>query len=134
MTGGARELVRPARSVARTCAPAHSRDMTREQLEQAVPEIVRRLRAALAPERIYLFGSCASGTPGKDSDVDILVVVSESRLGFYQRATEASRALDDVDVPIDVLVYTREEFDRQASLSVSLERTVLNKGKLVYAA
>jgi predicted nucleotidyltransferase len=108
--------------------------MTREQLEQAVPEIVRRLRAALAPERIYLFGSCASGTPGKDSDVDILVVVSESRLGFYQRATEASRALDDVDVPIDVLVYTREEFDRQASLSVSLERTVLNKGKLVYAA
>ncbi len=108
--------------------------MTREQIEQVLPEIVRRLRDALAPERIYLFGSCASGTPGKDSDVDILVVVPESRLGFYQRATEASRALDDVEVPIDVLVYTREEFDRDASRSASLGRTVLKKGKLVYAA
>ena len=108
--------------------------MTREQVEQVLPEIVRRLRAALAPERIYLFGSCASGTPGRDSDVDILVVVPESRLGFYQRATEASRALDDVDVPIDVLVYTREEFDRDASRFASLGSLVLSKGKLVYAA
>jgi predicted nucleotidyltransferase len=108
--------------------------MTREQVEQVLPEIVRRLCAALAPERIYLFGSCAYGAPGRDSDVDLLVVVPESRLGFYQRATEASRALDGIAVPIDVLVYTREEFDGRASLSVSLERTVLNKGKLLYAA
>jgi predicted nucleotidyltransferase len=108
--------------------------MTREQLEQAVPEIVRRLRAALAPERIYLFGSCASGTPGKDSDADILVVVPESPLGFFERTTLASRAMDHIGVPIDVMVYTRDEFDPRATLPVSFERTVRTKGRVLYAA
>jgi predicted nucleotidyltransferase len=108
--------------------------MTCAKLDEVLPEIVRRLRDALQPERIYLFGSCAQGTPGPDSDVDILVVVPESPLGFYQRAAEASRALDDVDVAIDVLVYTRAEFDRRAALRVSLEHTVAQKGRLMYAA
>jgi hypothetical protein len=51
--------------------------MTTERVQQVLPEIVRRLCDALHPERIYLFGSCAEGTPGPDSDV---VVSSRLRL------------------------------------------------------
>ena len=108
--------------------------MTTEKVQEVLPEIVRRLCAALQPERIYLFGSCAYGTPGRDSDVDLLVVVPESPLDFYERTTLAYRALDRIGVPVDVMVYTRSEFDSRAALPVSLERTVRTKGRVLHAA
>lgn len=104
------------------------------QVQEALPEIVRCLREALHPERIYLFGSAASGTVTPDSDVDLMVVLPESSLGFYERGALAYRALRDIDVPIDVMVYTRAEFDARASLPVSLERTIRTKGQTLYAA
>ena len=108
--------------------------MTPEKVDQALPEIVRRLCAALSAERIYLFGSYAYGTPHRHSDVDLLVVVRDSPLGFVERTALAYAALDRIGVPIDVMVYTREEFERRATLPVSFERTVRHKGRVLYAA
>jgi len=108
--------------------------MTARQLEDVLPEIVRRLRQALVPMTIYLYGSCAYGTVGPDSDVDLLVVVPESELTFFQRGAAAYRALRRIGVPVDVQVYTREEFESRASLPVSFERTVHTKGRILYAA
>ena len=72
--------------------------MTAEQLNQVLPEIVRRLCEALAPTTIYLYGSCAYGKVGPDSDVDLLVVVPESELTFFQRGAVAYRALRRIEV------------------------------------
>ena len=44
-------------------------DVSKEILD----EIVRRLVEALQPDRIYLFGSRANGSPNVDSDVDLIV-------------------------------------------------------------
>ncbi len=108
--------------------------MTDDQATQVIPEIVRRLRAALQPSIVYLFGSCASGNTGPDSDVDLLVVVDHSDQSFFQRAAVAYRALRGIGVPIDVQVYTKEEFEERAALPVSFERTVRSKGRVLYAA
>lgn len=108
--------------------------LTPEMVDRKLPEIVRRLRDALQPVTIHLFGSCAAGTIGPDSDVDLLVVVRESDLSFFERGAVAYRALRGVGVPIDVQVYTQAEFEERASLPVSFERTVLRKGRVLYAA
>jgi predicted nucleotidyltransferase len=108
--------------------------MTRDELTSRLPEILQRLRDALRPAAIYLYGSCAYGQPGRDSDVDLLVVVNDSPLSFHQRAAAAYRALRHIGVPIDVQVYTRREFEDRAALPVSFERTVQTKGRLLYAA
>jgi predicted nucleotidyltransferase len=108
--------------------------MTPERFNQVLPEIVRRLRAAFDPCTIYLFGSCAYGQVDRGSDVDLLVVVPESPLDFYERTTLAYRALDRIGVPVDVMVYTRKEFDPRAALPVSFERTVRMKGRVLHAA
>ncbi len=121
-------------SAARHEYGAASKSMTPTKLQEVLPEIVRCLREALQPECIYLFGSCADGAPGPHSDVDLLVVVPESDLDFYQRAALAYDALWEIDVPIDVLVYTRAEFESRAALPVSLERTVRTKGRVLHAA
>jgi predicted nucleotidyltransferase len=105
-----------------------------DDVEQLLSEITRRLRETLAPSAIYLHGSHAYGRPAAGSDVDLLVVVEHSPHSFFKRSAEAYRALRGIGVPIDVQVYTRAEFDERASLPVSFERTVREKGRVLYAA
>lgn len=102
--------------------------------EPLLSEVVERLRQALHPEDIYLFGSHAYGTPDRRSDLDLLVIVRESELSWYRRGAAAYKALRGIGVAVDVLVYTREEFDTRSSLPISLERTVREKGRHLYAA
>ena len=40
--------------------------------------IVQRIVTALNPEAVYLYGSYGYGTPHAHSDIDLLVVVSQS--------------------------------------------------------
>lgn len=104
------------------------------ELDEALNEIVRRLRDALSPVAIYFFGSYAYGDPQRHSDIDLLVVVEDSPLTAYARDAQAYRALRGLGIPKDVLVYTRAEFEERSALPVSFERTVKTKGRLVYAA
>jgi len=108
--------------------------LSEQRLNETVGEIVARLRAALSPIAIYLYGSYAYGTPNRHSDIDLLVVVERSDLDAYERDALAYRALRDIPVPIDVQVYTRREFEERAALKVSFERTVKKKGRLLHAA
>ncbi len=104
------------------------------QLDAELEKIISRLRDALHPTCIYLFGSYAYGEPTRDSDVDLLVIVEDSDLPGHERDAAAYRALGDIRLPIDVQVYTRREFEERASLRVSFEKTVKARGKIVYAA
>jgi predicted nucleotidyltransferase len=104
------------------------RTLNRELLD----EIVRRLVAEFQPEKIYLFGSHAWGTPTEDSDVDLCVVVPESGERPVQRAIRAQRCLDGMGLAKDILVKTRAEFDRYRSVYASLEAQIRDQGRLLY--
>ena len=110
------------------------RVLSQTELESALGEVVSRLRGALSPVAIYLFGSYAYGTPRRGSDIDLLVVVEDSPLDAYARDAIAYRALGRIPLPIDVQVYTRAEFEERSALPTSFERTVRTKGKVIHAA
>ena len=95
-------------------------------------EVVRRLVDEFHPEAIYLFGSYAWGNPTTDSDLDLLVIVSQSRQKPIQRAVRAQRSLRGVRAPVDVLVKTRREFENYSSVKASLEAQISREGKLLY--
>ena len=61
------------------------------QITDLLAESVRRLRASLPAERIYLFGSRARDEADADSDYDFLVVVRDSPLPRYKREQQAFR-------------------------------------------
>lgn len=105
-----------------------------QTIDHLLPEITRRLRDTFDPCTIYLFGSHAEQRASSGSDIDLLVIIPQSDLSFYQRATQAYRALRHLGTPIDVQVYTREEFEQRADLPVSFERTVRDKGRIIHAA
>ncbi len=105
-----------------------------DELRRYVDEAVRRLREVLSPRMIYLHGSLARGPVGPDSDIDLVVIVDDSPLDPYERDAIAYQALGDLPVPVDVQVYTREEFDHRAASNVTFEHTVRTEGTLIYAA
>ena len=97
-------------------------------------EIVGRLICELHPQQMYLFGSRARGDAEPASDFDILIVVADSELPGHARDRIALRALRGLRVPVDVIVLTREEFDRKRNVVCSLPATVEREGMLLYAA
>ncbi len=112
-----------------------SRVARRSRSERAtLEEAVRRLVEALHPDRIYLFGSRARGDWTEDSDYDFMVVVAESASPRHDRAQQAYASLWGVDAAVDVLVWTRDEFDRQATVVASLPAAIVREGRLLYAA
>ena len=97
-------------------------------------EIVRRLAEAYRPERIYLFGSTARGDAGPDSDYDLMIIIREDAPLQLRSEDLAYRALRGTGTAADVLVWSRDDFDRQLHLKASLPSTVIREGKLLYGA
>jgi predicted nucleotidyltransferase len=108
--------------------------MQKQTDASVLEEIVNRLVQALEPDAVYLFGSRARGKFDPNSDIDILIVVPSSELPGYKRDRVALRALRGLGVAVDVIVLTRDEFDRKREVVCSLPATVLREGRLLYAA
>lgn len=100
--------------------------------ENLLQEMTRRLVETFHPERIYLFGSRAWGTPGPDSDVDLMVIVDKSDERPARRDARGLTALSGILVPTDVIVQTREEFGRFLGVPAALETRIVDQGRLLY--
>ena len=92
----------------------------------------QRLVAEFQPDEIWLYGSHAWGQPHDDSDVDLLVILTQSEETPIRRSQRAHRCLRGLQMPKDVLVETRQEIARVRSLDTSLESDILNRGRKLY--
>ena len=105
-------------------------------MQQIDPNLINKIKDLLVdkfkPEKIIIFGSHAWGTPDQNSDLDIMIIVSRSDLRPAKRDATAHRTLRGIRIPMDIIVKTREEFDRFSHIAASLEYQVLNKGKIIY--
>jgi predicted nucleotidyltransferase len=97
-------------------------------------EIVKRLVETYQPLRIYLFGSCARGDTGPDSDYDLMMVVPDDAPPERKRAKLAYDSLWGTGAAVDVVVWTAGRFIRRSSVVTSLPATVLREGRLLYDA
>ncbi len=84
------------------------------------------------PERIILFGSYARGTPGPDSDVDLLVVLPFE--GKTWRMASEIRGRIRPHFPLDLLVRTPEAVRQRIEMGDTFLRDVLRHGKVLYEA
>lgn len=109
-------------------APIQDGQLNKDLLQ----EIVRRIVAAVAPERIILFGSAARGEMGPDSDVDLLVVKS----GVHRRKTAWSirQKLRGLGIAKDIIVATPQDLERHKDTIGLIYRPALQEGEVIYAA
>jgi predicted nucleotidyltransferase len=101
-------------------------------IKRAIDEIVRRVAEQFAPEQIILFGSHATGTADRDSDLDLLVVMPVQG-SKRDKAVEIGVALHDIPVPMDIIVTTPEDFEWRKEIVGTIERPASLEGRVLYA-
>lgn len=98
--------------------------------DQNVQQIINDLVKNYQPEKVILFGSRIGGKTHKWSDVD-LVAIKKTNKNFYDRIGEASASFNHI-LPVDVIVYTPEEFEQMSRENRFVKEEVIRKGKMVY--
>ncbi len=106
--------------------------MTKKQLQKTIDRMVRRIVERFHPDRVILFGSHARGTAGRDSDVDLLVVMPLAG-SKREKQLEVRLAVHEFKVPKDIIVTTPEDFEWRKEIPGTVERPAAREGKVVYA-
>ena len=99
--------------------------------EDNIRRVAARIAIAANAERVILFGSYARGEATEHSDVD-LMVIAESDLPRFKRSRELYSLIKPYPFPMDIIVYTPQEFERWRKSKVSFVSTVLREGKTLY--
>lgn len=100
-------------------------------LAEWVPDVVGRLVERFGPLRVVLFGSVARGDDGRESDIDLLVVLAELEGRHHDAAVAMLRALRDLPVPVDLVVTDTAELDGR-SRAPGVVRVALREGVVVH--
>ena len=85
-----------------------------------------------SPERVVLFGSHAYGTPGEDSDVDLLVVMDHDGQSVEQSVAMRMRLRPPF--PVDLLVRSPGRVRERLEMGDPFIREILDNGRVLYEA
>jgi len=88
---------------------------------------------AIPVEQIYLFGSYAYGTPKKDSDLDLYVVLKdEVTMRDLDAGLQIRFAIDrKKSMPVDIVTKKKRDFINRLD-DITLERKVNRDGIRIY--
>ena len=113
----------------------------REQMETKTNDIYDIVSSLLTcdPYRIVLFGSHALGTEETGSDIDLLVildseVISQTYEERMQRRLIVRDSIQEINrqIPIDLIVYTKAEYELLQSHGTSFLNEIESLGKILY--
>ena len=94
-------------------------------------DIVAQIAVKFNPDKIILFGSYAVGTPNSDSDIDLLII-KDSDLPRHRRSFDIQKMLIGSMIPMDILVYTNNEFEKEKNEKYSFLNSVIKTSKVLY--
>jgi len=103
--------------------------VSREAIQATCDDIVREF----TPLQVILFGSYAYGTPTKDSDVDLLVVMDIPKSEFRNKAREIRQRIPH-RFGLDLLVRSPEEIASRVSYNDWFLREITEKGDCLYGS
>ncbi len=101
--------------------------------QETIQEALDRLIKAYDPLTIYFYGSYGWGTPDDDDNLNILLIIESSDVQVHKRSYKAFNALLGLEIPANVIVFTKQEFDTFSQDVNSLTYEVKSRGKVVYA-
>lgn len=96
-----------------------------------IDEIVDKIVKGFNPEKIILFGSYAAGNPNNDSDLDLLII-QETDLPAHRRSFDIQKSFKGLMVPMDILVYTSNEFEVEKKEIFSFLSKALITSQVLY--
>ena len=100
--------------------------------DELLEKIIQRIREAVNPVKIVLFGSYAYGNPSKDSDLDILVVVDDLESTRRELRLKIRKALREFLIPKDIIVVTEKDIEDWKDVPQAFITSVIRKGRVLY--
>jgi len=82
---------------------------------------------------VILFGSAATGTMTRDSDIDLLVLEEDVQDG-REEALRIREALSDLPSAFDVIVMRTERFEETRNVIGGIAWPAAHHGKVIYEA
>ena len=93
----------------------------------------------LDPYKIILFGSQAVGTSTEESDIDILVILDSENISktYEEKMRNTLSVRNNIyeinkNVPIDLIVFTKAEYEILEKEMTSFAKGISNTGKILY--
>jgi predicted nucleotidyltransferase len=102
------------------------RRIPQRPIQHAVQQIIQKFQ----PQKVVLFGSCAYGEPGPESDVDLLVML-ETPLKESEQAVRICQSVD-YHFGLDLIVRTPATLAKRLALGDPFLHDVMSKGKVLY--
>ncbi len=103
--------------------------LDKELLQQRIEEAIKKLILKYPLiKKIVLFGSAADKRETPSSDVDILIIVDDSKLRFFDRPSPFKEYFQDVGLEVDIFVYTCKEVRED----IPLVNNALKRGKVLF--
>ena len=99
--------------------------------EKEIQSITAQIIEKYKPEKIILFGSAVHGRMTFDSDGDLLIIKKDTSLYGVDRIRELSKIIDR-NVPVDLLIYRPEEFEKRLKMGDPFLKAVMKEGKDLY--
>ena len=103
-----------------------------------IPAIIKNLKK-LNPYKIILFGSYANGVVSEDSDLDLMVILDSSEIAQnydekMKNKLSVRRNIYELSkkVAIDLVVYTKGEYEIIANNENSFFNEIKYSGKILY--
>ena len=103
-----------------------------KDLKHEIDNIIEEINKVAEINKIYLFGSYAYGNPNNDSDLDLCILTNNN-----ERKRDLIRKIRDAisktaNMPVDTLVYEKNEFNERALVSSSMEYKIASDGVRLY--
>ena len=94
---------------------------------------VQRIVDEAHPIRVIMFGSRARGDAHADSDLDLLVILSEVR-DRHGEMVRLRRAVGRIGIPVDVLAFSAEDIREWGGVPGTVLYPAIRDGKVLYDA
>jgi len=104
-----------------------------EEIKAELEKLKELIINAIPVEQIYLFGSYAYGTPRKNSDLDLYVVLKDNLpMRDLDAGLQIRFAIDrKKSIPVDIIAKNKSAFLDRLN-DITLERKVTRDGVKIY--
>ena len=99
----------------------------KEQISFTIQTIV----SGYSPEKIIIFGSYATDKANENSDLDLLIIKKTSE-PFYHRLRQVRKLFNKQLLPLDLIVYSPEEFEENKNKINHIANIALKQGVVAY--
>lgn len=104
-----------------------------ENVKKQLDDLVQHIQSEVLVKEIIVFGSRARGEAGKDSDIDLCIItdqMDERRIDIIRKIRKAIAPV--TSIPVDILVYSENEFDERGHHPSTFEYQIKNEGIAVH--